>query len=57
MEHMLNLHLQEKVPFGSKVNKNKNICCEEKEHSGTKKTSLKRVVGLRDSYQQVLYVL
>lgn len=57
MEHMLNLHLQEKVPFGSKVNKNKNICCKEKEHSGTKKTSLKRVVGLRDSYQQVLYVL
>lgn len=57
VEHMLKLH--EKVPFGSKVNKNKSICCKKNpnKHSGTAKTSLEHAVGLWGSYQQVLYVV
>lgn len=51
---MLNLHSHQKVPFGSKVNKNKNVCFKEKEHSDTKNTKFKTCNGVEGQLPAVI---
>lgn len=43
---MLNLHLHQRVPFGAKVNKNKNTCCKGKRTLRHKKDKFKTCSGV-----------